>query len=113
MSVTAASNDLTGNGPAPLQLLEQNRSAVFTHPDRTDNDLAHRDHPWAATLVSTHGVRCGRLLSSHSRRHIQRGRCRYRKTMRRFFDAINNLSTTRGRAAGVTAQVTRTKPLLA
>ncbi|MGZ5055926.1 MAG: TonB-dependent receptor [Methylobacter sp.] len=28
-------NDMRGNGAAPVQLLEQNRSAVFTHPDQT------------------------------------------------------------------------------
>ncbi|MCC6164403.1 MAG: TonB-dependent receptor [Acidobacteria bacterium] len=39
-AVTVASNDLLGNGTAPEQLLAERRSAVFTHPDRTDNDLA-------------------------------------------------------------------------
>lgn len=39
LSVTAATSELTGNGPVPLDLLEQDRSAVFTHPDATDSDL--------------------------------------------------------------------------
>lgn len=39
LALTVASNDLLGNGTAPEQLLAQRRTAVFTHPDRTDNDL--------------------------------------------------------------------------
>lgn len=33
-----ASTDLTGNGPAPRQLLDQDWKAVFTFPDNTDNE---------------------------------------------------------------------------
>jgi hypothetical protein len=40
LGLTVASNDLLGNGTAPERLLAESRSAVFTHPDRTDNDLA-------------------------------------------------------------------------
>ncbi len=40
LALTVASNDLLGNGTAPERLLAERRSAVFTHPDRTDNDLA-------------------------------------------------------------------------
>jgi iron complex outermembrane receptor protein len=40
VALTLASNDLVGNGTAPERLLAERRSAVFTHPDRTDNDLA-------------------------------------------------------------------------
>jgi outer membrane receptor protein involved in Fe transport len=39
VSVTLASTDLNGNGPAPIELLRENRSAVFTFPDNTQNDL--------------------------------------------------------------------------
>ena len=39
VSVTAASNDLTGNGTAPVDLLAAERDAVFTHPDKTGNDV--------------------------------------------------------------------------
>ncbi len=38
-SITGADNRLQGNGATPIQLLDMNRSAVFTHPDITDNAL--------------------------------------------------------------------------
>jgi outer membrane receptor protein involved in Fe transport len=38
LSVTYANTDLIGNGPAPEQLLSQDREAIFTRPDRTQND---------------------------------------------------------------------------
>ncbi len=34
-SVTAGANRLIGNGPAPVQLLDEDRAAIFTHPDET------------------------------------------------------------------------------
>ncbi len=40
LSFTYADTSLTGNAPAPVELLDVNRSAVFTFPDRTDNRLA-------------------------------------------------------------------------
>lgn len=39
VNVTAAATHLTGNGPAPIELLERRRAAVFTFPDETRNDL--------------------------------------------------------------------------
>jgi iron complex outermembrane recepter protein len=33
LSVSAADNRLSGNGPSPVPLLDQDREAVFTHPD--------------------------------------------------------------------------------
>lgn len=39
VSFTYADSDLTGNGPAPVQLLKRDREAVFTSPDQTKNDL--------------------------------------------------------------------------
>lgn len=40
MAVTLAASDLTGNGPAPVELLAEDRSAIFTSPDQTQNSLA-------------------------------------------------------------------------
>jgi iron complex outermembrane receptor protein len=39
VSFAYADTDLIGNGAAPIQLLEQGRSAIYTHPDRTENLL--------------------------------------------------------------------------
>lgn len=39
ISLNHADTDLIGNGPAPVELLEQSRNAVFTRPDRTENEL--------------------------------------------------------------------------
>jgi outer membrane receptor protein involved in Fe transport len=39
LTLLAASTSLTGNGAAPEQLLALDRSAVFTSPDRTDNQM--------------------------------------------------------------------------
>ncbi len=38
-SVGVADNDLIGNGVTPVELLEIDRAEVFTHPDRTWNEL--------------------------------------------------------------------------
>jgi hypothetical protein len=39
-TVTVGSNRLIGNGPLPVQLLEENRKAVFTYPDQSETSLA-------------------------------------------------------------------------
>lgn len=39
LSLTHATTDLIGNGPAPAQLLEADREAIFTRPDQTRNEL--------------------------------------------------------------------------
>ena len=41
VSANLASTDLNGNGASPVGLLAINREAVFTHPDNTQNRLAH------------------------------------------------------------------------
>ena len=108
VSFTGASNDLTGNGPSPEPLLAQDRAAVFTYPDRTDNDVA---------------MAAARFLSSRSYGHVD-GVAYYRYTaLRTFngdwagdeaegdFDAINNHSYTRSDAFGATGQLSRGTPL--
>jgi iron complex outermembrane receptor protein len=50
VSVGAAVNRLTGNGPAPVQLLDEDRAAIFTHPDETNTDMA------LVTLRGRHAV---------------------------------------------------------
>ncbi len=39
LALGAADNDLIGNGVTPVELLAIDRAAVFTHPDRTWNEL--------------------------------------------------------------------------
>ncbi len=39
LAIGVADNDLVGNGVTPVELLEVDRDAVFTHPDRTWNEL--------------------------------------------------------------------------
>jgi iron complex outermembrane receptor protein len=39
VSLTYANSSLNGNGPAPIELLQVNRSAVFTYPDITENQV--------------------------------------------------------------------------
>ena len=108
VSFTGASNDLTGNGPSPEPLLAEDRAAVFTYPDRTDNDVA---------------MAAARFLSSRSYGHVD-GVAYYRYTaLRTFngdwagdeaegdFDAINNHSYTRSDAFGATGQISRGTPL--
>ncbi|HKZ73834.1 MAG TPA: TonB-dependent receptor [Steroidobacteraceae bacterium] len=40
LSFTWVATELIGNGPAPVQLLDIERDAIYTHPDRTENSLA-------------------------------------------------------------------------
>jgi len=39
LTATFADSRLTGNAPAPIELLESSRNAVFTYPDATENRL--------------------------------------------------------------------------
>jgi len=41
--LTVVDTNLTGNGSVPVQLLELDRSAIFTHPDNTQNELVMLD----------------------------------------------------------------------
>jgi iron complex outermembrane recepter protein len=110
VSVTAASNDLTSNGPAPIELLEEEPSAVFTHPDQTGNTLA---------MVSVKGSR--RIGSPALVEGV--GYYRYSRVTTfngdtaddeagGTFDALNNRSRTRSHSSGGTVQVTTAAPLL-
>jgi iron complex outermembrane recepter protein len=103
LSVTAASNDLVGNGPAPVDLLEEDRGAVFTHPDRTDNDavlLTGRGRRPLGASALLEGVTYFR----HSRTGTFNGDAGEEDDA---FNALNNISDSRSRAWGGTGQVTR------
>lgn len=51
LSLVRADSHLRGNGPAPVELLAQDRSAVFTHPDITDNRMTLAIAEGATTLA--------------------------------------------------------------
>ena len=114
VSVTGASNDLTGNGTAPAGLLQQDRTAVFTYPDRTDNDLillTVKGHKRASAGALLDGVAYFR----HSRIGTFNGDGADLDDEEEEggeavlpFDAVNNRSHTRGRSAGLTGQLTST-----
>jgi outer membrane receptor protein involved in Fe transport len=58
-SVTTAVNRLIGNGAAPIQLLEEDRSAIFTYPDETETNmtlLSFRGRHTPGTAVSFDGL---------------------------------------------------------
>lgn len=58
-TVTSAANQLIGNGPAPVQLLDEDRSAIFTYPDQTTSRmtmLTLRGHRAVKPAVSLDGV---------------------------------------------------------
>jgi outer membrane receptor protein involved in Fe transport len=67
VGITLGSTSLNGNGPAPIELLRQSRSALFTWPDNTKNQLVmiavDGDKKLAnklsleSTLYVRHGVR--------------------------------------------------------
>ena len=50
LSFTYADTSLNGNGPAPVELLEADRAAVFTYPDTTENQLAFGQGRYNMTL---------------------------------------------------------------
>jgi outer membrane receptor protein involved in Fe transport len=112
-SLTVASNDMIGNGPAPIGLLDADRSAVFTHPDRTDNDLTMvtvrgRRQPSDRTVFEAvayyrHG-RVSTFNGDAADEDDDAGEEDGDAGGIGAFDAVNNLSRTRTHAAGVTGQ---------
>lgn len=107
VTVTAASNDLTGNGAAPVGLLEQRPSAVFTHPDRSDSDLSlvtlraqrRRETAIVEGVAYYRHNRIG-TLNGDAADHDAEDEVE--------FDGVNNLSRTRGQGGGATGQISRT-----
>lgn len=55
LSLTLADNELLGNGALPIDLLNTERSAVFTHPDSTENNMLMANlrgsHAWSDNLI--------------------------------------------------------------
>jgi outer membrane receptor protein involved in Fe transport len=120
VSVTAASNDLAGNGTVPADLLEADRSAVFTHPDLTDDNLAvltvrATRYRSAQTLfesvgyVRRSGIDTFNGDAADGDDEDEAESDEDADGVR--FDAVNNVSRTRSRGGGLTGQITRTSPL--
>ena len=56
VSFTYADSSMNGNGPAPVELLDADRSAVFTYPDITDNRLGFAQGRFDLTVSPTWSV---------------------------------------------------------
>lgn len=56
LEAATARTDLIGNGAVPIELLEADRTAIFTRPDRTENRLAlvtlRGAYRWSETLAA-------------------------------------------------------------
>ena len=71
LSLVGASTAMAGIGPAPVELLAQDRSAVFTYPDETKNRMLmailRGDRPLTATshLSATAFTRVSRTLTAN------------------------------------------------
>lgn len=115
VTVTGASNDLTGNGAAPIDLLERDRAAVFTHPDSTENDLglltlrAQRPLPSAvlSAVAYYRHSRIGTFNGDAAENAEESGDGLTADS----YDGVNHISHTRADARGVSGQITRTEQL--
>ena len=120
VSLTAASNDLTGNGPTPEWLLERERDAVFTHPDRTDNDLgmlvarfAGRHAGGQVDAVAYYRHTHVRTFNGDQAEEEDEDDDPDEEEEEEFeFDALNNRSRTRSHGAGATLQWSRRGTLM-
>ncbi|WP_461481366.1 TonB-dependent receptor [Porticoccus sp.] len=60
LGITAVDSDLNGNGASPIELVADDREAVFTHPDNTQNELR------MVTLNGSHWANDNMLLSANT-----------------------------------------------
>jgi len=65
VGLTYVDTDLIGNGSAPVDLLELDRAAIFTHPDQTRNQLAMLNVSGEQTVSATVALR-GNVYVRHS-----------------------------------------------
>jgi outer membrane receptor protein involved in Fe transport len=136
VSVTAGRTRLRGNGPLPVQLLQEDRDAVFTHPDVTEIDhvsVAARGQRALAPDIALNAVAFYRPATFSTfngddtdYEPCDAGReqllCRDDAPVidqtggavlapHEPYDATNNTSRTKTRGYGVTGQITITRPL--
>lgn len=60
LGITAVDSDLNGNGASPVELVDIDREAVFTHPDNTQNELR------MLTLNGSHWLDDTTMLSANT-----------------------------------------------
>ncbi len=60
LGITLVDSDLNGNGASPVQLVDMDRKAVFTHPDNTQNELR------MFTLNGSHWINDAVMLSANT-----------------------------------------------
>ena len=140
-SLTMADNRLQGNGAAPVELLDDDRSAVFTHPDITDtalllasvgartelaegawlegsayfrgNDIGTFNADAADFDACEVGANIGLLcFEDHGEQVVLNIDANPVKLENQQFDAINNTSTTQQRGYGAALQTSRRGDLL-
>jgi outer membrane receptor protein involved in Fe transport len=72
LGLTGARNDLTGNGPAPVELLAADHRAIFTHPDTTA-DRAGQARLAASYQASPHLSLQGQLYAGRLQQRTANG----------------------------------------
>jgi outer membrane receptor protein involved in Fe transport len=72
VGLTLAASDLRGNGPAPVELLRQSRSALYTWPDITQNELVLVSVDGQKQLAAKVALQ-GTLYLRHTTRATQNG----------------------------------------
>ncbi|MDO7711496.1 MAG: TonB-dependent receptor [Pseudomonadota bacterium] len=60
LGITLVDSDLNGNGASPVELVEMDRKAAFTHPDNTQNELR------MFTLNGSHWINNAVMLSANT-----------------------------------------------
>lgn len=60
LGITLVDSDLNGNGASPVELVDMDRKAVFTHPDNTQNELR------MFTLNGSHWLNDAVMLSANT-----------------------------------------------
>lgn len=70
ISFTFADSSLNGNGPAPVELLAADRSALFTFPDITDNRLAFTQARFNVAVSPTWSVQLSGYYRDLDRRTL-------------------------------------------
>lgn len=108
MKVVGADTDLTGNGTAPVELLDAAYDAVFTHPDTTQNRLVRGSlHPWLA-LGANSRLEASLYVQSFRQRTLNGdaadiGGCSFDTAILCLSDASDNETALRDAAGSVVA----------